>query len=81
MFFQGRDIYDVRIHVILCATALSMAIVHILEMAKSSRNLVLARIYTYTVFGFWLISAGVMLEIYGDREMLVMFVPIWFVVL
>jgi hypothetical protein len=32
-------------------------------------------------FGFWLISAGVMLEIYGDREMLVMFVPIWFVVL
>ena len=73
--------YDVRIHTILYATALSMALVHLLEIVKSSQNLVFARIFTYFVFGFWLISAGVMLEISGDRKMLVMFVSIWFVVL
>lgn len=77
---DGRDSFDVRIHTILYATALAMALVHLAEIAKKSQTLVIARIYTYIVFGFWLISAGVMLEMRGDRNMMTMFVAIWFVV-
>lgn len=53
---DGRDELDVRIHTILYSWALVMGAIHLLECGKPrSHVLVLLRIFSYFVFGFWLI--------------------------
>jgi hypothetical protein len=79
---DGRNVFDTRLHTILYGWALVMAAVHVAECFNlRSITLVLLRIFTYVVFGLWLITIGVIMEQWQWNDMSAMFATVLFVAL